>query len=80
MLEYQGVARADRTQQIELIEDLAIGSDEPDYAFYQPPRAAVDENGRLYVADSGNRRIQSEVVTRTYCSPRQTYRTADLPR
>ena len=59
VIEYAAVPMEERTERIELIEDLVIGrDDDPDYAFYQPSGLAVDSEGRVYVLDSGNHRVQ----------------------
>jgi len=44
---------------IELEEDLAIGSEtDENYMFYQTGGIAADNQGNIYVVDSGNQRIQ----------------------
>lgn len=44
---------------IELEEDLAIGSEtDENYMFYQAGSIAADNQGNIYVVDSGNQRIQ----------------------
>ncbi|MCW1310116.1 MAG: 6-bladed beta-propeller [Candidatus Parvarchaeota archaeon] len=37
---------------------LKIGSDKPNEDFYGPPSLAIGKNGRIYLLDSGNGRIQ----------------------
>ena len=59
IIEYAAVPMEERTERIELVEDLVIGrEDDPDYAFYHPFGLVADGKGRVYVLDSGNRRIQ----------------------
>jgi len=60
IIEYAHVPMEDRTERVELVEDLIIGGDpdDPAEAFYRPRGAAVDQSGNVYVLDTGNRRIQ----------------------
>ena len=54
---YPGVPREERTETIELVEDLVIAPTDPEIAFYQPYRLAVDARHRIYVLDVGTRHI-----------------------
>ena len=61
IIEYATVPLKERTAQIELVEDLLIGErgDDLNYIFGQnPPKVAVDTEGRIYAADSFLDRIQ----------------------
>ncbi len=59
IIEYAAVSIEERTERIELLEDLVIGSQEgPNFSFYDPADLAVDRSGRVYVLDSGNHRVQ----------------------
>ena len=60
IIEYAHVPMEDRTERIELVQDLIIGGDpdDPAGAFYQPWGTAVDQRGNVYVLDAGNHRIQ----------------------
>lgn len=55
--EYRGVPREERTETIELVEDLVIAPTDPELAFYQPYRMAVDEQHRIYVLDGGKKHV-----------------------
>lgn len=55
--EYAGVPRDERTERIELVEDLVIAPTDPEIAFYQPYRMAVDTEHRIYVLDGGKKHI-----------------------
>ncbi len=60
IVEYRAVPVEERTQRIDLVEDLVIderGAD-PNYLFYQPFSVAVDASGRIYVVDLGDARVQ----------------------
>ncbi len=57
VIEYAGVPLAERTEVIELELDLVIGSDEPDYAFYNQFYFDVDDDGDVWVLDVDNFRI-----------------------
>ena len=60
IIEYAAVPMKERTERIELVEDLVIGQrgDDPNYVFYRPDEIAVDDDGRMFVLDVGNDRIQ----------------------
>ncbi len=60
IIEYDPVPMEERTERIELIEDLVIGRDlvDPNYAFYRPRDLAVSSAGWIYVLDDGNHRVQ----------------------
>jgi hypothetical protein len=59
IIEYAAVPMEERTERIELVEDLVIGrDDDPEFAFYQASDIAVDQVGRIYVLDAGNHRVQ----------------------
>jgi hypothetical protein len=50
----------ERTARIELIEDLVIEprGDDPNYIFYRPGHVIADAEGRVFVMERGNYRIQ----------------------
>ncbi len=60
IIEYAAVPMEERTERIELVEDLVIGprGDDTNYTFYRPRGLTVDGEGRIYVLDTGNHRIQ----------------------
>jgi len=59
IIEYPAVPMEERTERIELVEDLVIGrEDQPEYRFYGLSDLAVDSSGRMYVLDGGNHRVQ----------------------
>ena len=60
IIEYAYVPLEERTERIELVEDLVIKQrdGDPNYSFYGPQELAVDESGRIYVLDNGNHRVQ----------------------
>ncbi len=60
VIEYPGVPPEERTARIELVEDLVIGgdTDDPRYSFYRPRSVAVDDVGRIYVADVGDHQVK----------------------
>ena len=56
---HQHVPIVERTERIELVEDLLIGGDgDPNAEFYQVVDIAVDEDGTMYVLERGNHRVQ----------------------
>lgn len=55
--EYRGVPREERSETIGLVEDLVIAPSDPDLAFYQPYRMAVDDEHRIYVLDGGKKHV-----------------------
>ena len=61
IIEYAAVPTEERTERIELVEDLVIAGDLDDtnYLFYRPNEIAVDSAGRIFVLDYGNNRIQA---------------------
>ena len=60
VIEYAGVSPEERTERIELVEDLVIGGDTDDqkYSFYSLRSVAVDDAGRIYVADAGDHQVK----------------------
>ena len=60
IIEYASVPTEERTERIELIRDLVIGGygDDPKTAFYNAYDLDVAADGRIYVHDNGNHRIQ----------------------
>jgi len=60
ILEYAAVPMEERTERIELAEDLVIGQrgDDPNYILYRPGHVIADSEGRIFVLDRGNFRIQ----------------------
>ncbi len=60
IIEYDGVPVADRTERIAPVRDLVIGGEGEDLrsAFYNASDVAVAADGRIYVHDNGNHRIQ----------------------
>jgi hypothetical protein len=61
VIDYAGVPLEERTEQIELVADLTLGGDQQDanQSFYRPTSLAVADDGRLYVFERGNLRIQA---------------------
>ncbi len=56
VIEYAGTPLDERNgEPIRMLRDLEIGrgTDDPDYSFYRPYGLAVDDDGRMYVGDSG---------------------------
>ncbi len=60
IIEYAAVPMEERTERIELVEDLVIGQrgDDPNYLLYGPTHVIADSRGRIFVQDTRNRRIQ----------------------
>ncbi len=59
VIEYAHVPIEERTDRIELVEDLVIGDgDDPNELFYQAWGLAVDARGNVYVAEYGAHRVQ----------------------
>lgn len=56
IIEYASVPIEDRSERIELLEDLVIGerAGDPDYALYRPLDLAVDEAGAIYSTPHGS--------------------------
>ena len=55
--EYPGVPRAERTQRIELVEDLVLAPTDPEIAFYRAWSFDVDDDDNIYVADDGHKHV-----------------------
>ena len=60
VLEYAAVPLSERTERIELVEDLVIGErgDDDNYRLYNARGAKVDADGNHFVLDAGNLRVQ----------------------
>ena len=60
VFEYAGVPYDERAgRQIELVEDLVLGdATNPQEAFYRPAGVASDDQGNIFVLDSGEHHIQ----------------------
>ncbi len=60
IIEYVAVPIEERTERIELVEDLVIGErgDDDNYRLYNATGAKVDAEGNHYVLDAGNFRVQ----------------------
>ena len=60
IVEYPFVPTEQRTERIELVEDLVLGMDgnDPNQAFYGARAVDLDADGNLWVLDAGNHRIQ----------------------
>lgn len=60
IVEYADVPPEDRGERVELVEDLVVGprGDDPNYLFFRPSGVAVDGDGRMYVLEMGNTRVQ----------------------
>jgi len=61
IVEYPAPSIADRRgNRIDLVQDLVIGprGNDANYLFYRPSAIRVDDEGRIYVADSGSSRVQ----------------------
>ena len=60
IIEYAAVPVEERTERIELVEDLVIGQrgDDPNYIFYAPVYMAVDKFGSMYVVDQLDAKVQ----------------------
>ena len=60
IIEYAAVPMEQRTERIELVEDLVIGQrgEDLDFLFFWAQAVAVDGAGRMYVSDTGNTRVQ----------------------
>lgn len=54
---YAGVPRAERTDRIELVEDLVLAPTDPDIAFYRAWRFDVDDDDNIYIADDGHKHV-----------------------
>lgn len=60
ILQYRDPPVEERDGRVELVEDLVVGprGEDPAYQFYWPQDVAVDDRGRMYVADTRNARVQ----------------------
>jgi hypothetical protein len=59
IIEHAHVPLDERTESIEMVQDLVIGGDgDPQTAFYQAWGVAVDDSGNMYVMEHGNLRVQ----------------------
>lgn len=60
IIEHAAVPDEDRSRRIQLERDLVLGGDpgNPDATFFRPRDVAVDAQGRIYVLDQGNYRVQ----------------------
>lgn len=60
IVEYPFLPVEQRTERIELVEDLVLGmdGDDPNQRFYRATAVDVDAEGNLWVLDAGNHRIQ----------------------
>ncbi len=60
IVEYPFVPVDQRTERIELVEDLVLGRDDndPNQAFYRASAVDVDADNNLWVLDGGNHRVQ----------------------
>jgi hypothetical protein len=60
IIEYPVVPVEDRTERIELVEDLVIGQrgEDQNYILYRPRGVVADSLGRIFVLDGGNNRVQ----------------------
>jgi hypothetical protein len=54
---YAGVARAERTDRVELVEDLVLAPTDPEIAFYRAWRFDVDGDDNIYIADDGHKHV-----------------------
>jgi len=54
---YAGVPRAERTQSVELVEDLVLAPTDPEIAFYRAWRFAVDQDDNIYISDDGRHHV-----------------------
>lgn len=57
--DFAGVPVDDRDERIELVEELVLGAGATEDGFYRPADVAVADDGRMYVLDAGNHRIQA---------------------
>lgn len=60
IVEYADVPLEERGETVELVEDLVVGprGQDPNYLFFRPSGVAVDDDGRMYVLEMGNSRVQ----------------------
>ncbi len=60
IIEYAAVPPEERTERIELVEDLVIGQrgEDPNYILYRPRHVVADSQGRIFIQDGGNHRVQ----------------------
>jgi hypothetical protein len=60
VVEYAHVPHDERTERLEIVEDLVIGGDpdDPNQTFYRVEDLAVDATGNVYVLERGNKSVR----------------------